>query len=136
MEGCITMDPTKRLQLRFDAQPASVGRARAAVAELGAALGMEATPLGDLKLLVSEACSNVVRHAYPRGGGDFELETIPKQGELEIVVRDSGEGLTPKLGSATSSLGLGLISTFSSRFEIRGRASGGTEVRISLPLSV
>lgn len=134
----MTMGRTERLQLQLDAEPASIGRARTAVAELGTSLGMAPALLEDLKLVVSEACSNVVRHAYPHGGGNFELEAIPGHDELEIVVRDSGQGLTPKLrptGSGSSlGLGLGLISTLSRRFEIRGGASGGTEVRIGLPL--
>jgi anti-sigma regulatory factor (Ser/Thr protein kinase) len=130
------MSSPKRLQLCFDAVPASIAQARSAVAELGSTLGMGVVPLGDLKTVVSEACSNVVRHAYPRGGGDFELEAVAKQDELEVVVRDSGQGLSPRLRSNSTSfgLGLGLISTLSSRFEIHGRTSGGTEVRISLPL--
>ncbi len=126
----------ERLRLRLDAEPASIGRARTAVAELGAALGMEMIALGDLKTVVSEACTNVVRHAYPRGGGDFELEATQRRGELEIVVRDSGQGLRPRLRTESVSfgLGLGLISTLSTRFEIRGRSGGGTEVQIGMPL--
>lgn len=131
------MGSTERLQLHLDAEPASIGRARFAVAELGGALGMGTAALGDLKTVVSEACTNVVRHAYPQGGGDFELEAIPRLGELEIVVRDSGQGLSPRLRPRATSfgLGLGLISRLSSKFEIRGRPLGGTEVRISLPLT-
>ncbi|HEX3239679.1 MAG TPA: ATP-binding protein [Solirubrobacterales bacterium] len=127
---------TEPLRLRLDAEPASVGRARAAVAEVGAELGMDSPALDDLRTVVSEACSNVVRHAYQDGGGDFEIEATPSPAELEIVVRDCGEGLSPSLRSESAGLGLGLglISTLSSHFEIRGRREGGTEVLIVLPL--
>jgi anti-sigma regulatory factor (Ser/Thr protein kinase) len=130
------MANTKPLRLHLDAEAASIGQARSAVAQLGTRLGMGATTLDDLRTAVSEACSNVVLHAYPHGDGSFEIEATPKPSELEVVVRDHGQGLRPRVRSNGSSLGLGLglISTLSSRFEIRARGEGGTEVVFALPL--
>jgi anti-sigma regulatory factor (Ser/Thr protein kinase) len=50
------------------------------VGELAEALGMEEPQLGDLKTVVTEASSNVVRHAYPSEPGSFELEARPVEG--------------------------------------------------------
>ncbi len=118
------------------AVPESVGVARRAVAELGEALGMEEPLLGDLKTVVTEASSNVVRHAYSSEPGTFELDARAVEGELEVVVRDFGQGVRARIleEEPTLRLGLGLISMLSSHFEIGDHAAGGTEVRITLAL--
>jgi anti-sigma regulatory factor (Ser/Thr protein kinase) len=131
------MHQADNLSLNFEAQAENVAEARAAVADLGEALGMEEPALGDLKTILTEACTNVVRHAYPRGKGRFEVEAFPVEGELEIVVRDFGAGLRPTLHREDTSMriGLGLISQMSSFFEIGAGSRGGTVVRMRLPLS-
>jgi len=93
--------------------------------------------LGDLRLVVTEACANVVRHAYPDAEGSFEIEAFPQGAELAVVVRDHGSGIRPKPpGEKEDSLqmGLGLISQLSRRFEIGTGAQGGTVVQMYLPL--
>jgi serine/threonine-protein kinase RsbW len=97
---------------------------------------MEEPRLGDLKTIVSEACSNVVRHAYPDQIGTFEVEAFPTRGELTVVIRDFGRGLRTRADPEQSSLrlGLALISTLSNRCEISG-GHGGTEIRMQLPLA-
>lgn len=117
--------------------PESIGVARAAVSDLAHDLGMEEPSLGDVKTVVSEACTNVVRHAYPDGPGRFEVEASRAGNSLSIVIRDFGVGLQPRSRATGSSLGLGLglISTLACRFEIAG-GGGGTEIRAELPLPV
>ncbi|HVD40060.1 MAG TPA: ATP-binding protein [Solirubrobacterales bacterium] len=131
------MHQADKLSLNYEARPENVPEARAAVADLGEALGMEEPALGDLKTIVTEACTNVVRHAYPEGEGRFEVEASPEEGELEIVVRDFGAGLRPTLHRQETSMrmGLGLISQLSSSFEIGAGNQGGTVVRMRMPLS-
>jgi anti-sigma regulatory factor (Ser/Thr protein kinase) len=123
------------LYLSLDAEPENVAVARAAVAELGADLGMIEPTLGDLKTVVSEACSNVVRHAYSETEGTFEVEAFAEEGRLAVVVRDFGTGMRARVQTDESSLrlGLGLISMLTIGFDIRGGVDGGTEVRMQLP---
>jgi serine/threonine-protein kinase RsbW len=125
------------LYLSLGADPENIGVARAAVADLARSHGMEEPTLGDLKTILSEACSNVVRHAYPQVAGTFEVEAFPQDDALAIVVRDFGTGMRARANGDESSmrLGLGLISMLSSWFEIAGGSGGGTEVRIQLPLT-
>jgi anti-sigma regulatory factor (Ser/Thr protein kinase) len=56
----------------------------------------------DIRLAVTEACSNVIRHAYPPSGGTFHVSTDLRAGTLEVIVRDAGRGavgrVVPKLG--------------------------------------
>jgi anti-sigma regulatory factor (Ser/Thr protein kinase) len=125
------------LQLLLAAVPESVGRARAAVADLGAGLGMREPRLGDLKTVVSEACSNVVRHAYPEEPGNFEVRASARGEGVLVVVRDFGIGMRPGTHGEKSGLrlGLGLISMLSSRYEILGHGDGGTELRAVVPIT-
>lgn len=125
------------LYLNLDAEPENVAVARTAVAELGTELGMIEPTLGDLKTVVSEACSNVVRHAYSEAEGTFEVEAYAEEGRLAVVVRDFGAGMRAQIGVDESSLrlGLGLISMLTSGFDVRGGADGGTEVRMQIPLN-
>jgi serine/threonine-protein kinase RsbW len=119
------------------AEPDSVPLARRSVAGLASELGMEEPALGDLRLVVTEVCANVVRHAYPREAGSFDIEAFPEGADLAVVVRDRGVGIRPKPpGRREDSLqmGLGLISQLSRRFEIGSGAEGGTVVRMHLPL--
>jgi len=128
--------PKGEIRLSLTAEPKSVAMARRAVSELAAQLGIEEPVLGDLKTIVSEACSNVVRHAYPETEGSFELEALPEGGNLTIIVRDSGAGMRPGVQTEPASLrlGLGLISILSSHFEISDGPGGGTEVLMQIPL--
>lgn len=123
------------LHLSFAAVPESVGLARGAVGELAQSIGMEEPQLGDLRTVVSEAASNVVRHAYLSGSGSFELEARPVEGELLVVVRDFGQGMQARIpeGEPSLRLGLGLISMLSTHYEIRDHEGGGTEVRMTMP---
>jgi anti-sigma regulatory factor (Ser/Thr protein kinase) len=56
----------------------------------------------DIRLAVTEACSNVIRHAYPGATGAFQLVAELTPRTLEVTVRDTGQGSTdgmaPKVG--------------------------------------
>lgn len=129
------MSTEESLRLKLEARPKNVGVARRAVADLARELGMAEPALGDVMTAVSEACSNVVEHAYPALSGQFEVEVFRAGGHLVIVVRDFGEGMQARVESAEPSmqLGLGLIAMLSSHFQISGGANG-TEVRMQFPL--
>jgi anti-sigma regulatory factor (Ser/Thr protein kinase) len=129
------MSTDESLCLKLEAMPKNVGVARRAVADLAKDFGIEEPTLGDVMTVVSEACSNVVEHAYPGRSGQFEVEALRAGSHLLIVVRDFGEGMQARVKTVESSmqLGLGLIAMLSSHFQISGGANG-TEVRMQFPL--
>lgn len=56
----------------------------------------------DIRLAVTEACSNVIRHAYGESSGTFQVAGELAHGRLEVTVRDAGRGsresLSPRVG--------------------------------------
>jgi anti-sigma regulatory factor (Ser/Thr protein kinase) len=99
---------------------------------------MEASTVADLKTVVTEACTNVVVHAYdPETGGPMEVEAWPEGGFLFVSVRDRGHGIRPLADVEHQSLrlGLALIAALTESFEVRGEVEKGTEVVMKVPIS-
>jgi anti-sigma regulatory factor (Ser/Thr protein kinase) len=125
------------LQMSLPAKAENVAVVRHAIAGLAERIGMDETAIADLKTVVTEACMNVVVHAYPEDGtGLLEVEAVPDLDGLTVAVRDFGRGISPRPGVDRPSLriGLALIAALSSSFEIRGGAERGTEIRMHLSL--
>jgi serine/threonine-protein kinase RsbW len=106
----------------------------------GAVAGMTGVTdedLDDLKLLLSEACSNAIVHGYdssPSGRIEIEFRTSP--GEIEVAVMDRGRGFPGGQIPETTGLGLGLMRRLSSRIDIEPqRAGGGATVTFARTIS-
>src|ERR1700761_712543 len=123
--------------MSLPAEAENVAVVRHAIAGLAERLGMDEAAGADLKTVVTEACMNVVVHAYPEGEtGLLEVDAVPDGDGLTVAVRDFGLGISPRPGVDRPSLriGLALIAALSSSFEIRGGVERGTEIRMHLPL--
>ena len=92
---------------------------------------MPETLIEDVKLAVTEACTNVVRHAYQGTDGPLEVRVEPKAGSLTVVVTDHGVGIRPNPSSDGAGLGLPLIAALSSQLEIEDGPDTGSCVRMS-----
>jgi anti-sigma regulatory factor (Ser/Thr protein kinase) len=120
----------ERLELRLDAVPDSVGRARQAVVAF--AERHELAPAPDVALAVTEAVTNAVVHAY-RDGADGQVRVVACALEtgLLVVVRDYGCGMLPNPGSPGAGLGLAVIGALAGEMNIeRPDEGGGTRIRI------
>jgi serine/threonine-protein kinase RsbW len=132
-----TTDDRSGLQMSLPARAENVAVVRHALAGLADQIGMDEPGIADLKTVVTEACMNVVVHAYPEGEpGLLEVEAVPEQDGLTVVVRDFGMGIRPRPDVERPSLriGLTLIAALSSSFEIKGGVDRGTEIRMHLLL--
>jgi serine/threonine-protein kinase RsbW len=127
------------LHIALPAAPDSVSKVRHAVAGRAERLGMAAERIDDLKTVVSEACANVVLHAYddPAQPGSLEVDVVPEEDEVGVVVRDFGRGIRPRQAAGRPSLRLGLrlIGALSSRFHLISTRDQGTEIRIQMALN-
>jgi serine/threonine-protein kinase RsbW len=118
------------------AKAENVAVVRHALAGLAEEIGMDEAGVADLKTVVTEACMNVVAHAYPGEPGPLTVEAAPDSDGLTVVVRDEGRGIRPQADADQPSLrlGLALIAALSSSFAISGGLDRGTEVSMRVPL--
>jgi serine/threonine-protein kinase RsbW len=136
MEDTFTSEGPTGLEMSLPARAENVAVVRHALAGLAEEIGMDAAGIADLKTVVTEACMNVVVHAYEGEPGPLDVEAEPSEEGLDVVVRDSGGGIRPKPDVEHSSLrlGLSLIAALSSTFSFSGGLDRGTEVRMHIPL--
>jgi anti-sigma regulatory factor (Ser/Thr protein kinase) len=104
------------------------------VGGLGDVLEVDDQTLSDIKLAVTEACTNVVVHAYPDGEGPMGLRAAIDLRRLSIVVSDRGRGIVPRPDSPGLGLGLPLIATLAESLELGTGHGGETEVRMTFDL--
>lgn len=124
--------------MSLPARAENVAVVRHALAGLAERLGMDEGSLADLKTVVTEACMNVVVHAYAgMEPGPLEVEAEAADDGLAVAIRDHGSGIRPRPDveeRQSLRIGLTLIAALSSSFEIKGGADRGTEIRMHVPL--
>src|SRR3954465_14274712 len=82
--------------MTMPARPEGVAVVRQALAGMADALDFDAAVVADMKMAVSEACTNVVVHAYDDNAGTLEVDIRADEDALTIVVRDHGSGIQPR----------------------------------------
>jgi anti-sigma regulatory factor (Ser/Thr protein kinase) len=130
-----SVDTASDLELTLPARPENVAVARHAIGGFADVLEVPDQTLADVKLAVTEACTNVVVHAYPDGEGPMGLRASVDDGVLRVVVVDEGRGILPRADSPGLGLGLPLIARLTEQFEVlpgpRGR---GTRLTLAFRL--
>lgn len=129
------MSPADRsLTQTYPAVAASIARARRDVHQLALSTGTPTHRLEDVKLAVSEAVTNAVRHAYEDELGIVRLTAALAGGELWVLVGDEGHGMEIATSRPGLGVGLALISQLCDHVTIAHRASGGVELRMRFDL--
>jgi serine/threonine-protein kinase RsbW len=122
------------LELDGQATPDLIPAFRHLASDFAAANGATPKIVGDLALAVTEAVTNVVKHAYEPGATDRGIWLTGSIAAelLEITVSDRGGGFRE---SASPGLGVGLsiIADMSAALEIQ-QGPAGTELRMRFPL--
>src|SRR5207248_8957794 len=93
--------------------------------------------LGDLKLALTEACTNSVRHAYANGDGIVEILYELHPDKLVVEVADAGEGFAPPAARAAADeadlaeggLGLAILRALDDELEVRETEQDGPSRR-------
>src|ERR1700675_2160179 len=88
-------DWSQAVRLTIPAKPEYITLGRLALTGLSRLRPVSEEDLGDLKLALTEACTNSVRHAYDGGAGMVEILYELHDDRLVIEVTDAGEGFTP-----------------------------------------
>jgi serine/threonine-protein kinase RsbW len=131
--------------LTFPAKPDYLVLSRLALSGLARAYPVDPDVLADLKLAITEACGNAVRHAYEAESDDgpvsVSFEVVGEK--LEIVVEDRGSGLDPPPDhewsmpdEPESGMGLAIIRAVVDELDVgRGEGGRGTVVRMTKALA-
>src|SRR4051794_37422672 len=119
------------IELTLPARAENVAVVRHAIGGLGEALELDPQTLSDVKLAVTEACTNVVVHAYDGADGPMQVAANISPDILLVTVRDEGRGIVPRPDSPGLGLGLPLIATLTESLELGKDERQRTEVRMS-----
>jgi serine/threonine-protein kinase RsbW len=122
-------DGTRAIHLRIPAKPEYITLCRLALTGLAQLRDIGEDTMADLKLALTEAVSNSVRHAYgDKGSGHVDITYELQPDRLRIQVVDDGDGFDPHeapslVGEELSEGGLGIaiIRTIADEFEIESK---------------
>lgn len=124
------------VRLNLSSQAENVSLVREVLAGVAEAVELDPSALHDITTAVTEACNNVVLHAYESEEGPLEIEVYTSASAIEVVVRDCGTGIRPHIradGGGSSGIGLLVIQALVDSVEFKGAAGAplGTEVRMT-----
>ncbi len=128
-------DAAEAVRLIIPAKAEYITLVRLALTGLAGLRSLPDETLGDLKLAVTEAASNSVRHAYGNGGGTVEVVYELEHDRLTVEVNDNGQGFvhdrtaTDRDQLDEGGLGIAIIQALADEFEV-GSRPGGTGSRL------
>jgi anti-sigma regulatory factor (Ser/Thr protein kinase) len=122
---------------RVPAQPEQVGAIRRAVMASADTHGITEPLRADIALALTEACANVVNHAYRDSiePGALMVESYRRKDEFVIVVSDEGPGISPRTDSPGLGLGLALIARLTHRMEIGPNQPAGARLVMAFAIA-
>jgi len=132
---------TETVELQIPCNPKYIAVARLVAAGVGARSGLSVDDIDDLKVAVSEACTNVIDHAFPdpekaEHSTAISLRFTPRENGLQVEVEDYGAGFDPddlpqpelyEL-SVDRGLGLYLINQLTDEVDIQSAPDSGTKI--------
>ena len=127
----------RTVRLTIPAKPEYITLSRLALAGLSRVRALPDETLADLKLALTEACSNSVRHAYGDGEGHVDISFELLDDRLIVEVADDGAGfeLDEAAGPTDTELtegglGISIIRSIADEVEIGGGPDGkGSRLR-------
>ena len=130
------------VRLSLPAHARNIAIVRRALEAIAEELVLPRRLIEDMRLAVTEACTNVVRHAYTEHeAGDpsaMRVELLPEEQGMRVIVEDRGRGLGPSPDASGPGLGLPLIAALTSKLEVsHGAGERGSRVAMSFaPASI
>jgi serine/threonine-protein kinase RsbW len=120
------------VRLSLPARAENISVIRHVLGAFAESLELPADLIADIRLAVTEACTNVVRHAYHDGeAGPIEVVIRPGRDRLDLIVSDRGRGIGPSPDVVGPGLGLPLIAALSDSMDIQRAPSRGSRLSMS-----
>jgi serine/threonine-protein kinase RsbW len=119
--------------LHVQSRPQTLTLVRGMLSGVAEQLAMDPELLDDLKTSVSEACNNVVLHAYDGEPGPMDVQLFVDDDDSVLVsVRDRGVGLSDSpaaiVNDGAGGLGVSVMQALARDLRLGPRQGGGTEV--------
>ena len=122
------LEGMRTIRLRVPARAEYVALARLALSGIADLLALPEELVADLKLALTEAVSNSVRHAYSDETGFVSIAYELSGGALAVEVVDDGKGFDPESPPplegeelTEGGLGISIIRTIADEFELQSR---------------
>src|SRR5436853_5741525 len=127
-EAIVTDAPT--VSLKLESSPETLTLVRGMLGGVGELLALDPELLDDLKTAISEACNNVVMHAYDGGSGPLTVCLYVLPDRIEAIVRDHGRGipLTAPSDDRLQGVGIPIMRALAQQTAFRPLDDEGTEV--------
>jgi anti-sigma regulatory factor (Ser/Thr protein kinase) len=119
-------------EARIPGTPLGVRMLRREMTGMAKDCGMDSEGIADVRLAVTEAATNAVIHAYAKAEGELSVTATMQDGELAIVIGDTGPGLVERRDSPGLGVGLSVIASVAERLKIVSHP-GGTEIHMAFP---
>ena len=124
-----------QLTMNIPGKPEYVGTVRIAVAHVASHAGFDIEEIDDIKIAVSEACTNIISHSHEDQEFNYDVILDVKEEGLAITVKDFGMGFNvenyvePILGeSQGSGLGLFIIRALMDEVDIYSEPGQGANI--------
>ncbi len=120
------------VRLALESRPQTLTIVRGMLSGVAELLAIDPELLDDLKTSVSEACNNVVLHAYGGDPGPMEVGLFVADGRFRVTVADQGVGMSvpPPAGDDSHGIGMSVIRALTESVQFDPGTAGGTEVRM------
>src|SRR5438105_5237755 len=127
-EAVVSDAPT--VSLKLESSPETLTLVRGMLGGVGELLALDPELLDDLKTAISEACNNVVMHAYDGGSGPLTVCLFVLPDRIEATVRDHGRGipLSAPSDDRLQGVGIPIMRALAQQTAFRPLDDEGTEV--------
>jgi serine/threonine-protein kinase RsbW len=124
------------VRLHLESRPQTLTLVRGMLSGVAEPLAIDPELLDDLKTAVSEACNNVVLHAYGGVPGPMGVKLFVDPDRLRVTVEDQGVGVPAATVSADRSSGIGVsvIRALTLDTSFTDRPGGGTQVQMDFAI--
>lgn len=129
-------DEGRFVRLTIPARPEYITLGRLALTAIAGVRPLSDETLHDLKLALTEACTNSVKHAYDEAGrGSVDIVYELEADRLAVEVGDTGAGFDARDSRADAEeleeggLGIAIIRAVTDEVEIAEREGGGSKLR-------
>ena len=136
-----------RMKLEFDAVSQNEAFARQTLSVFAASLDPTVEEISDLRVVVSEAVTNAVVHAYKNQGGKITMSAILYDNRtMKVKIKDAGCGIasieesmqplfTTDPSGERGGMGFPIMQAMSHAFRVRSALGKGTTLYITFKFS-